>query len=136
MTLLVKFPYKYRFFRSYMLLPSLLLILTLFHTAAKAAAATGPSSRKVLAEFEHNGRLNLSHVAVDLAAADVARASARRRWHSSGNGGGGGDIYLAGGNVLYQLDSKLRLKHRIETGNLFCAPTDRQTSPSLKFEIT
>ncbi len=120
MTLLVKFPYKYRFFRSTMLLPQLLLLLTLFHTAAKAAAANGPSlRRKVLAEFEHNGRLNLSHVAVDLAA---ARASARRRWHSSGNGGGGGDIYLAGGNVLYQLDSKLRLKHRIETGNLFLFP--------------
>ena len=36
---------------------------------------------RVLSEFEHPGPLNLSHLAVDR-----------------------GNIYLAGGNVLYQLD--------------------------------
>ena len=101
MTLLVKFPYKCRFFRPKMLAVILILI----------TAANSQSSRKVLAEFEHNGPLNLSHVAVDLA--DGGGRQALRRWHS----GKGGDIYLGGGNVLYQLDSQLRLKHRIETGN-------------------
>ena len=77
------------------------------------AKAEKRSQRKIIAEFEHSGQLNLSHVVVD---DDENRffSGRQHRWRSAGNG----DIYLAGGNVLYQLDRQLRLKHRIKTGQL------------------
>ena len=72
-------------------------LLLLLYTANSATSAANSAVGKILADFEHNyAEFNLSHVAVD--------------------GVNGGDIYLAGANVLYQLDSSLRVKHRVDTG--------------------
>ena len=48
-----------------------------------------------MAEFQHGGRHNLSHLVLD---------PARSR------------LYVAGTNVLYQLDDALRVSHKVETG--------------------
>lgn len=50
---------------------------------------------RLVSEFEQAGPLNLSHVAVDR-----------------------GSVYLAGANVLYQLDPSLRPQHTVHTGPL------------------
>jgi hypothetical protein len=104
-----------------------------------AAKAEKRSQRKIIAEFEHSGQLNLSHVVVD---DDENRffSGRQHRWRSAGNG----DIYLAGGNVLYQLDRQLRLKHRIKTGLLkksinvyfsICFVSKKKINTYLKLEI-
>jgi len=51
--------------------------------------------RRLVAEYEHSGPFNLSHLAVD-----------EER----------GRLFLAGANVLYQMDDLLRLRHKVETG--------------------
>jgi len=51
--------------------------------------------RRLLKEFRHNGEYNLTRGVLDP---------------------GTGQLYLAGTNVLYQLDSALRIVHRVETG--------------------
>ena len=48
-----------------------------------------------MAEFQHGGRHNLSHLVLD---------PGRSR------------LYVAGTNVLYQLDDALRVSHKVETG--------------------
>ena len=53
------------------------------------------SLRRLVAEFQHGGRHNLSHLVLD---------PARSR------------LYVAGTNVLYQLDDALRVSHKVETG--------------------
>ena len=50
-----------------------------------------------MAEFQHGGRHNLSHLVLD---------PARSR------------LYVAGTNVLYQLDDALRVSHKVETGEM------------------
>ncbi len=58
-----------------------------------------PSSgvRRLVGEFVHNAGTNLSHLAVD----DLSE-----------------QIYVAGTNILYQLDDSLRVRHRVETGKI------------------
>ena len=51
--------------------------------------------RRLVAEFKHNASHNLSSLLID---EDTGR------------------IYLAGTNILYQLDDSLRVRHRVETG--------------------
>ena len=62
--------------------------------------------RRLVAEYEHSGPFNLSHLAVD---------EERER------------LYLAGANALYQMDDRLRLRHKVETGPVldshFCGPS-------------
>jgi len=62
--------------------------------------------RRLVAEYQHSGAGNLSHLAVD----DER-----------------GMLYLAGANVLYQMDDLLRLRHKVETGPVldshFCGPS-------------
>jgi len=69
------------------------LLLFLVFMLVAPGVKTG---RRLLSEFEHSGPLNLSHLAID--------------------SGRGGQVYLAGANVLYQLDDLLRLRHRVSTG--------------------
>ena len=51
--------------------------------------------RRLVAEFQHNASHNLSSLLIE---EDTGR------------------IYLAGTNILYQLDDSLRVRHRVETG--------------------
>ena len=51
--------------------------------------------RRLVAEFKHNASHNLSSLLIE---EDTGR------------------IYLAGTNILYQLDDSLRVRHRVETG--------------------
>merc|ERR1719208_410779 len=58
--------------------------------------APGTSVRRLVAEFQHsNNQHNLSHLLLD---------------------SGHGKLYVAGTNVLYQLDDALRVRHKVETG--------------------
>ena len=56
----------------------------------------GARRRRLVAEFVHNGAFNLSHMVLAL--------------------DGSGQVYVAGTNSLYQLDDRLRVKHRVKTG--------------------
>lgn len=51
--------------------------------------------RRLVAEFQHNAKHNLSSLVIE---EDT------------------GKLFLAGTNVLYQLDDELRVRHRVETG--------------------
>ena len=51
--------------------------------------------RRLVAEFKHNASHNLSSLLIEQ---DTGR------------------IFLAGTNILYQLDDSLRVRHRVETG--------------------
>ena len=51
--------------------------------------------RRLVAEFQHNSNHNLSSLVIE---EDTGR------------------LFLAGTNVLYQLDDELRVRHRVETG--------------------
>ena len=51
--------------------------------------------RRLVAEFHHTADHNLSSLVID---------------EDSGR------VYLAGTNVLYQLDDALRVRHKVETG--------------------
>ena len=51
--------------------------------------------RRLVAEFQHTASHNLSSLLIE---EDTGR------------------IYLAGTNILYQLDDSLRVRHRVETG--------------------
>ena len=51
--------------------------------------------RRLVAEFQHNAKHNLSSLVIE---EDT------------------GKLFLAGTNVLYQLDDALRVRHRVETG--------------------
>ena len=51
--------------------------------------------RRLVAEFKHTASHNLSSLLIE---EDTGR------------------IYLAGTNILYQLDDSLRVRHRVETG--------------------
>ena len=55
------------------------------------------SVRRLVAEFQHGSGHNLSHLVVDP--------------HRS-------RLYVAGTNVLYQLDDALRVRHKVETGKI------------------
>ena len=70
------------------LVPDLLLLL---HTQLPPVV----SVRRLVAEFQHGAGHNLSHLALDPSR---------------------GRIYVAGTNVLYQLDDALRVRHKVETG--------------------
>ena len=60
-----------------------------------SSAHLGLGLRRLVAEFKHNASHNLSSLLVE---EDTGR------------------IYLAGTNILYQLDDSLRVRHRVETG--------------------
>jgi hypothetical protein len=77
--------------RPQLVLPQLLLLLLLLHPSL--------AFRRLVAEFRHEASplLNLTSLALDPAS---------------------GGLYVAGTNVLYQLDESLRLKHLVETGNI------------------
>lgn len=70
------------------LVPALLLLL---HTQLSPVV----SVRRLVAEFQHGAGHNLSHLALDPSR---------------------GRIYVAGTNVLYQLDDALRVRHKVDTG--------------------
>ena len=76
-------------------------------------ASPGPSLalRRLVAEFQHNSQHNLSSLVIE---EDMGR------------------LYLAGTNVLYQLDDELRVRHRVETGEAWsislCAFSDDLTA--------
>ena len=70
------------------LVPVLLLLL---HTQLSPVT----SVRRLVAEFQHGAGHNLSHLAVDTSR---------------------GRLYVAGTNILYQLDDALRVRHKVETG--------------------
>ena len=67
------------------------LLCLLLHTQLSPVT----SVRRLVAEFQHGAGHNLSHLAVD---------------HSRGR------VYVAGTNILYQLDDALRVRHKVETG--------------------
>ena len=69
--------------------PVLVLLLTLHWSLPTTAV------RRLVAEFQHGASHNLSHLVVDT---DRSR------------------VYVAGTNVLYQLDDALRVRHKVETG--------------------
>ena len=72
------------------------------------------SLRRLVAEFQHGGRHNLSHLVLD---------PARSR------------LYVAGTNVLYQLDDALRVSHKVETGEMIYFRTSLHLKPSAAAEI-
>ena len=66
-----------------------LLLVILWSLQAQAV-------RRLVAEFQHgSAHANLSHLLLDTSR---------------------GTLYVAGTNVLYQLDDALRVKHKVETG--------------------
>ena len=69
------------------------LLLLLLHAQLPPVS----SVRRLVAEFQHGAGHNLSHLALDTSR---------------------GRIYVAGTNVLYQLDDALRVRHKVETGKL------------------